>query len=215
MRLWDEQVAAAYRESFDAFTAAHPDIEVRINVVAYATYFDTLRTDVAGGSADDIFWINNAYFADYADSGRLMQRSDRVRPDWEPSVVDQFTRNGTLWGVPQLTDAGIAVYYNADLLAAAGVDPAAADRPALGPRRRRHPAPAAGPAHRRRRRHAAPAHPASTRGRIRQWGYNAANDLQGIYLNYIGSAGGVFSDGDRFAFDNPQADRRLSTTWSA
>ena len=41
--------------------------------------------------------------------------------------------------------------------------------------------------------------------RTRQWAYNAANDLQGIYLNYIGSAGGVFADGDRFAFDNPQA----------
>ena len=40
-------------------------------------------------------------------------------------------------------------------------------------------------------------------GQVRQWGYNAANDLQGIYLNYIGSAGGVFSDGDRFDFDNP------------
>ncbi|MGB8405586.1 MAG: extracellular solute-binding protein, partial [Mycobacterium sp.] len=42
-------------------------------------------------------------------------------------------------------------------------------------------------------------------GQTKQWGYNAANDLQGIYLNYIGSAGGVFSDGDRFAFDNPGA----------
>jgi multiple sugar transport system substrate-binding protein len=41
--------------------------------------------------------------------------------------------------------------------------------------------------------------------RIRQWGYNAANDMQGIYLNYIGSAGGQFTVGDRFAFDNPQA----------
>ena len=39
-------------------------------------------------------------------------------------MVEQFTRGGTLWAVPQLTDAGIAVYYNADLLAAAGVDPA-------------------------------------------------------------------------------------------
>ena len=37
-------------------------------------------------------------------------------------MVDQFTRNGALWGVPQLTDAGIALYFNADLLAAAGVD---------------------------------------------------------------------------------------------
>ena len=96
--VWDEQVAAAYRESFEEFTREHPDIEVRINVVAYRTYFDTLRTDVAGGSADDIFWLSNAYFAGYADSGRLMtsQRHwERSQPAWEPSVVDQFTRNGT------------------------------------------------------------------------------------------------------------------------
>ena len=72
VRLWDEQVAAAYRESFDEFTRLHPDIDVRVNVVPYATYFDTLRTDAAGGSADDIFWLSNAYFAGYADSGRLM-----------------------------------------------------------------------------------------------------------------------------------------------
>jgi multiple sugar transport system substrate-binding protein len=29
--------------------------------------------------------------------------------------------------------------------------------------------------------------------------------MQGIYLNYIGSAGGIFADGDRFAFSNAQA----------
>ena len=63
VRLWDEQVAAAYRESFAAFTREHPDIEVRVNVVAYSSYFDSLRTDVAGGSADDIFWLSNAYLS--------------------------------------------------------------------------------------------------------------------------------------------------------
>lgn len=195
VRLWDQQVAAAYRRSFDEFTRRHPAVEVRINVVAYSTYFNTLRTDVAGGSADDIFWISNAYFAPYADSGRLVDITNTFGPQaaarWEPSVVEQFTRRGTLWGVPQLTDAGIALYYNADLLSAAGVDPAALNslrwspddavdtlRPLL--------ARLAG-------------------DRTRHWAYNAANDLQGIYLNYIGSAGGVFADGDRFAFDNPRA----------
>lgn len=69
VRLWDEPIAAAYRQSFAAFTRSHPDIEVRTNLVAYSTYFETLRTDVAGGSADDIFWLSNAYFAAYADSG--------------------------------------------------------------------------------------------------------------------------------------------------
>jgi multiple sugar transport system substrate-binding protein len=195
VRLWDQQVAAAYRRSFDEFTRRHPAIEVRVNVVAYASYFDALRADVAGGSADDIFWISNAYFAPYADSRRLVDITNTMGPQavarWEPSVVDQFTRRGTLWGVPQLTDAGIALYYNADLLSAAGVDPATLNtlrwspddavdtlRPLL--------ARVAG-------------------DRTRQWAYNAANDLQGIYLNYVGSAGGVFADGDRFAFDNPQA----------
>jgi multiple sugar transport system substrate-binding protein len=203
VRLWDEQVAAAYQQSFAAFTRAHPDIEVRSNVVSYSTYFETLRTDVAGGSADDIFWLSNAYLAGYADSGRLM-KIDARGADWEPSVVDQFTRNGVLWAVPQLTDAGIAVYYNADLVAAAGVDPAMLNSLRWSP----------GNDDTLRALLArltvdTDGRTPDTAGfdvrRVRQWGYNAANDPQGIYLNYIGSAGGVFQNGDRFAFDNPAA----------
>ncbi|OBJ72018.1 extracellular solute-binding protein [Mycobacterium sp. 1274756.6] len=205
VRLWDEQAAAAYRASFAAFSAANPDVEVRVNLVSYASYFDTLRTDVAGGGADDIFWLSSAYLADYADNGRLLPIAGDAS-GWEPSVVEQFTRDQTLWGVPQLTDAGIALYYNADLLAAAGVDPAELDRlrwdPAgadsLRPLLARLTVDDAG-------------RTADSRGfdagRVRQWGYNAANDMQGIYLNYIGSAGGQFRVGDRFVFDNPAAVR--------
>ena len=187
VRLWDQQVAAAYRDSFVEFSRTHPDIEVHVDVVAYASYFDTLRTDVAGGGASDIFWINNAYLAQYADNDRLMAIEPSA--DWDQSVVAQFTRNGALWGVPQLTDAGIALYYNADLLAADGVEPAELNT------LRWDPDPAVDTLR--------PVLKRLTHGR--QWGYNAANDLQGIYLNYIGSAGGVFASGDRFAFDNPQA----------
>jgi multiple sugar transport system substrate-binding protein len=208
VRLWDEQVAAAYRESFAAFTRTHPDIEVHTDVVAYSTYFTTLRTDVAGGSADDVFWISNAYLAGYADSGRLMDIGKNLGTGaasaWEPSVVEQFTRSGVLWAVPQLTDAGIALYYNADLLAAAGVDPAElatlrwspGGGDTLRPLLARLTVDADG---------RTAATPGFDAGRTRQWAYNAANDAQGIYLNYIGSAGGVFQNGDRFAFDNPGA----------
>lgn len=208
VRLWDQHVAAAYRQSFAAFSRAHPDIEVRTDVVSYSTYFNTLRTDVAGGSADDIFWISNAYLAGYADSSRLMDIGKTLGTGaasaWEPAVVEQFTRSGKLWAVPQLTDAGIALYYNADLLAAAGVDPAvlAALRwspdssDTLRPLLARLTVDADG-------RTAASA--SFDPGRVRQWAYNAANDAQSIYLNYIGSAGGVFQIGDQFAFDNPGA----------
>lgn len=208
VRIWADEIGSAYRESFDAFTRAHPDIEIQINMVAYSTYFNTLRTDVAGGSADDIFWISNAYFAAYADSGRLLDVGKTLGRDaassWERAVVEQFTRNGTLWGVPQLTDAGIALYYNADLLAAAGVDPAQLNTLRWGPD--------AGDTLRpllSRLTVDANGNRADTQGfnagRVWQWAYNAANDPQGIYLNYIGSAGGVFQHGDAFAFDNPGA----------
>ncbi|HME77387.1 MAG TPA: sugar ABC transporter substrate-binding protein [Mycobacterium sp.] len=208
VRLWDQQVAKAYRQSFAAFTRMHPDIEVHTDVVSYSTYFNTLRTDVAGGSADDIFWISNAYLSEYADSGRLMDIGENLRTSaaasWEPSVVEQFTRMGTLWAVPQLTDAGIALYYNADLLAAAGVNPAdlAALRwsPDGGDTLRPLLTRLTVDANRR-----TPATPGFDALRVRQWAYNAANDAQSIYLNYIGSAGGVFQDGDCFAFDNPGA----------
>lgn len=208
VRIWGDQIAAAYRQSFQEFSRAHPDIEVHVNLVAYSTYFNTLRTDVAGGSADDIFWLSNAYLAAYADGGRLLDIGAALGPtaasDWERPVVEQFTRNGTLWGVPQLTDAGIALYYNADLLGAAGVDPAQLSTLRWGPDERDTLRPVLA-----RLTVDADGNRGDSKGfdagRVRQWGYNAANDPQGIYLNYIGSAGGVFQRGDEFAFDNPGA----------
>jgi multiple sugar transport system substrate-binding protein len=206
VRLWDPQVARAYRSSFAAFTRDHPNIEVRVNVVPYASYFDTLRTDVAGGGADDIFWLSNAYLPAYADTERLLDLGPLARSTatWDQAVVQQFTRAGALRAVPQLTDGGIALYYNADLLAAAGIGPAALSNLhwSPGPDDTLRPLLAHLTVDRDGVRADAPGFHAE---QTRQWGYNAGNDLQGIYLNYIGSAGGVFQDGDRFAFDNPRA----------
>lgn len=208
VRIWDASLAEAYRQSFAAFNRTHPNVEVRINLVAYSTYFNTLRTDVAGGSGDDIFWLSNAYFAGYADNGRLLDIGKTLSrdeiSDWEPAVVDQFTRRGALWGVPQLTDGGIAVYYNADLLTAAGIDPGQLNSLRWDPNGDDTLRPLAA-----RLTVDANGNRAGTvgfdPGRVRQWGYNAANDPQAIYLNFIGSAGGVFQRGDEFAFDNPGA----------
>jgi len=208
VRIWTDEIATAYRQSFEAFKRTHRNIVVHANMVAYSTYFNTLRTDLAGGSADDIFWLSNAYLAAYADNGRLMNIGKTLGQGaasaWEPAVVDQFTRGGVLWGVPQLTDAGIAVFYNADLLAAAGVDPAQLNSLRWSPggddtlraMLARLTVDADGNV---------AGTPGFDAGRVRQWGYNAANDPQAIYLNYIGSAGGVFQHGDEFAFDNPDA----------
>ncbi|HEV7167789.1 MAG TPA: sugar ABC transporter substrate-binding protein [Micrococcaceae bacterium] len=201
VRLWDDQVQKAYDASFKQFESQNPGITVKTVLEPYSTYFDKLRTDVSGGNADDIFWISGSYFAPYADNENLMSIGsdfDSEKGGWVPAAVDQYTRNGKLWGVPQLTDGGIAVYYNKDMLAKAGVDPSnltwdptdpskdtflkAAKKLTLDAKGHTADDPAFDPNH------------------IVQYGYNASQDLQAIYYNFIGSNGGAFQDGEDFVF---------------
>ncbi|WP_280255500.1 ABC transporter substrate-binding protein [Nocardia wallacei] len=189
LRVWDEQFVAPYRASLAEFERANPDLEVRITVVPWASYQQKLRLDVAGGTADDLFWTN--LYEDYADAGRLVDVGAALGPDaasgWDPAAVTQYTRAGKLWAVPQFVDGGTAVFYNRDLLAAAGVDPGELDAVRWGP--------GADDTFRPLLRRLAAVAP---------WAYNAADDFQSIELPYLGSAGGQFQRDERFVFDSPQ-----------
>ena len=208
VRVWDEQVAQSYEKSFTAFEKANPGIDVAVNVVPWADYFTKLRVDVAGETADDVFWVNAGNFADYAVNGSLMNITDALGSDaqvnWQPSVIDQYTLDGALWGVPQLADPGIGLYYNEELLAAAGIDPGsvgdlhwdpATGKDTLLPVLQKLTVDANGNT---------ADNPAFDPAQIVQYGYNAANDLNAIYLNYLGSNGAALQDGDEFVFDTAE-----------
>ncbi|ABY23439.1 sugar ABC transporter [Renibacterium salmoninarum ATCC 33209] len=206
VRLWDEQVQKAYESSFKEFESQNPGIQVKTVLEPYTTYFNKLRTDVSAGNADDVFWISSSYFSPYADNGSLLpigSEFDSAKSGWVPAAVSQYTRNDKLWGVPQLTDGGIGVYYNKDLVAKAGVsldnlswnptDPAqdtflkAAQKLTLDSAGR------------------TADDPAFDANNIVQYGYNASQDLQAIYYNFIGQNGGAFQDGEKFVFASPQS----------
>ncbi|HEY4420458.1 MAG TPA: extracellular solute-binding protein, partial [Pseudonocardia sp.] len=115
VRVWDDQVAAAYEKSFAEFSTQNPDIRVQVRTVPYADYFTGLTLDVASGTADDIYWLNALYFGALADGGKLIDVGRELAGEtggWVPAAVQQYTRAGTLWGVPALTDGRIVVYYN-------------------------------------------------------------------------------------------------------
>lgn len=204
-RLWDETVADAYEESIAAFEEANPGIRVKLDVVPWDEYWSDLRTDVAGGTMDDLFWINDSYYGAYVDSGNLVDvgavLGDGAKSAWEPTVVEQFTRDDTLWGVPQTYDAGIGLYYNADLLDAAGLDASDledlewspdADEDTFLPLAQRLTLDSSG---------RSADQDGFDAGAITQYGTNLAYDLQAILLPYIGSNGGTFQDEDgRFTF---------------
>lgn len=208
VRIWDDQVAKSYRKSFAAFEKQDPDISVKLTVVPWADYWTKLRADIGGGSIDDIFWVNSGNFEDYAKAGDLVNVTKTFGTDaqkaWQPSVVKQYTQNGSLWGVPQLADPGIGVFYNADLLKKAGLtasdlknlnwDPTGKNDTLL-PVLQKLTLDANG--------HNA-ASPDFDPSKIVQYGYNAANDLNAIYINYLGSNGAALQHGTKFVFASKQ-----------
>jgi multiple sugar transport system substrate-binding protein len=203
LRLWDPQVAEAYRTSLDAFEAAH-GIHVDVVVVPWSDYWTQLRADLGAGVADDVFWVNAANFQDYARAGSITPVPDDVLAargaDWAPAAVAQYTLDGRLWGVPQITDPGIGLLYNADLLAAAGLSPADVGGLSWDP--------AAGDDELRRVSRALtsdaegrhPGEPGFDPARVRQYGFGAANDLNGVLLQFLAGNGAAWQDGDDFVF---------------
>jgi multiple sugar transport system substrate-binding protein len=203
-RLWDEQVAKAYEKSFAEFEKTHKNIDVSVELIPWADYWTRLPNDVASGDMADIFWTNTANFATYADNGDLIDVDDALGPQkqtWKKSVVDIYTRDGKLWGVPQLWDS-IALYYNKDLVAAAGIDPASLKwSPAGGaadtflPAARKLTLDQSGKS---------AGQPGFDATKVKQWGFNSALDSQAIYLDFVGSNGGVWQQGDKFSLQSPQ-----------
>ena len=198
VRLWDEQVAAAYEKSFASFEDDNPDIQVDVEIVPWADYFEKLRTDVAGGGAADVFWVDGGSYPAYAQAGALLDITDAFPADaqagWAPAVVTQYTMDDILWGVPQLADPGIAVYYNADLLGDADLtpedisalrwDPSGTDDTLL-------------PVLQKLTKdfNGNTADSADFDGtNLSQYGYNAGFDLQAMLLNYLASGGAQFQD---------------------
>ncbi|HWS35411.1 MAG TPA: sugar ABC transporter substrate-binding protein [Actinoplanes sp.] len=195
-RLWDQQVAGAYEESFAAFEKQHRDIDVVVQVVPWADYWTKLPADIAAGTAADIFWTNTSNFGLYADNGHLSPITDGQQAGWTRSVIGLYTRNGKLWGVPQLWDS-IALFYHKDLVAKAGVDPATLvwNPSGIGdtflPAARKLTVDEAGRSADRK-----DFDPKA----IARYGFNAALDHQAIGGDFVGSNGGTWQDGDRFDF---------------
>ena len=211
-RIWsDDAVAAAYEKSFDAFTKANPEITVKVDQVPWANYWDKLRTDLSSGSGDDIFWTNAYNFAPYADNAKLVNVSSKLKSEvdaWEPSAVKQYTRKGSLWGVPQLIDGGKVLYYNKELVKKAGVDltdlawnPTDSGKDTFLPALKKLTVDSAGRT----------ANEAGFDGsNLAQYGFNASNDFDAIIGNFVGSNGGLYQADGKYTFaSNAKAEQAI------
>ena len=99
-----------------------------------SSYQDVLKTEIAAGTAPDVFWIPGTDIADFATRGLILNAAELAAADAEFSVEDFYPgpmefltynpesgANDALWGLPRDVSTFV-LYLNLDLLAEAGVD---------------------------------------------------------------------------------------------
>jgi len=115
------------QSQFDAFEEANPNVDLEVLI---APDYDTQITAAfAAGDYPDVFTVGQGNFPSYVDSGLLMPAGDRItdQDDIYPGLLAAFTdADGNSYCVPK-DFSTLAIYYNKDQFAAAGVAEPTAD----------------------------------------------------------------------------------------
>ncbi|MFF3262448.1 ABC transporter substrate-binding protein [Streptomyces sp. NPDC002932] len=109
-----------------SFEKTHPDIDVRVQTAPFDSYFTQLQTSVAGGTAPDVFELNQDNFASYAESGALadlgaLSRTGATKNAFTGSSLRAFAYDGKQYGLPSSFSTEL-LFYNKDLFDKAGLD---------------------------------------------------------------------------------------------
>jgi multiple sugar transport system substrate-binding protein len=107
------------------FMQQYPSIQVRFEPVPeYAT---KLQTDLAAGSAADVFYVDSLLAPDLMKRGLLLEldpyiQQDKVdTADFYPNLLRAFQWQGKTYGLPK-DWSSLALVWNADLARADGID---------------------------------------------------------------------------------------------
>jgi len=124
--LWDALQAPHYAECAAAFTAKHPDITVKVTQYGWLDYWTTLSTGFVSGEAPDVFADHLRSYPEFVANSQIMDLTPMVERDkvdtkiYSPGLVDLWTRDGKLYGMPKDWDT-VALVYNKEMLDKAGV----------------------------------------------------------------------------------------------
>ncbi|MYW70009.1 extracellular solute-binding protein [Streptomyces sp. SID8379] len=124
--LMRDSVSAAFQKDFEkGFEAAHPDIDVRIQVQEWDGIGEKVTAALASNDAPDVIETGNTQVAQFAQSGGLLDLSDKVDElggeDWLKGLAEPGAYEGKQYGIPYYA-ANRVVVYRKDLFEQAGVD---------------------------------------------------------------------------------------------
>ncbi len=102
-----------------AFNAAQHQVHVKLTDIPEAGYDRQVRSAAATGNLPDVLDLDGPYLYNYAFSGKLKPLdsclSRRLRSDLLPSILEQGTYAGRLWGIGTI-DSGLGLYIRPSIL---------------------------------------------------------------------------------------------------
>ncbi|MFE1434238.1 MULTISPECIES: extracellular solute-binding protein [Streptomyces] len=124
--LMRDSVSAAFQKEFEkGFEKAHPDIDVRVQIQEWDGIGEKVTAALASNDAPDVIETGNTQVAQFAQSGGLLDLSDKVSDlrgaSWLKGLAEPGAWQGKQYGIPYYA-ANRVVVYRKDLFAKAGID---------------------------------------------------------------------------------------------
>ncbi len=122
---WDDKQAAAYKLCVPGFEKANPDITVKVTQYNVNDYFTKLTAGFVAGTAPDAFQNSVPLLGQYASQKQILPLDDLIKKDgvdlkqYSVGVGSWKYTDGKQYGIP-VDWAGSAIYFNEDLIKAAG-----------------------------------------------------------------------------------------------
>ncbi|MDQ0808934.1 N,N'-diacetylchitobiose transport system substrate-binding protein [Streptomyces sp. B3I7] len=124
--LMRDSVSAAFQKEFEkGFEKAHPGIDVRVQIQEWDGIGEKVTAALAGNDAPDVIETGNTQVAQFAQSGGLLDLSDKVSDlggaSWLGGLAEPGAYQGKQYGIPYYA-ANRVVVYRKDLFEKAGID---------------------------------------------------------------------------------------------
>ncbi|MFJ8399691.1 extracellular solute-binding protein [Streptomyces microflavus] len=127
--LMRDSVSDTFQKEFTAdFEKRHPKIDVKIQIQEWDGIGQKITAALASNDAPDVIEAGNTQVAQFAESGGLLDLSDRTDElngeDWLSGLAEPGAYEGKQYGIPYYA-ANRVVIHRTDLFEKAGIDPKA------------------------------------------------------------------------------------------
>ncbi len=109
------------QKMIDAFEKKYPNVKVKVLTYGFDDYFQQLATNVAGGTAPDVFELNIENFRAYASKNVIAPIDGVDTSNIHPTTLGAFAVDGVQYGLPTKF-SNVVMIYNKDLFDKAGID---------------------------------------------------------------------------------------------